>query len=199
MESLMETLGRALGGSNLGQISRQIGADEASTGNAMAAALPALISALSRNASRGDGARALSNALERDHDGSILDNLGGFLKNPEAGSGDGILGHVLGSNRPRMESGLSRATGLNTGSIGMLLTTLAPVVMGALGRTQRSAKLGPNELSSMLNQETEQVARQEPQSAGIVSQLLDADKDGDVDISDLAKHGFGILGKMFRR
>jgi hypothetical protein len=51
----------------------------------------------------------------------------------------------------------------------------------------------------MLNQETEQVARQEPQSTGIVSQLLDADKDGDVDISDLAKHGFGILGKMFRR
>jgi hypothetical protein len=165
----------------------------------MAAALPALISALSRNASRGDGARALSNALERDHDGSILDNLGGFLKNPEAGPGDGILGHVLGSNRPRVESGLSRATGLDTGSIGKLLTTLAPVVLGALGRTQRSARLGPNELSSMLNQETEQVARQEPQSTGIVSQLLDADKDGDVDISDLAKHGFGILGKMFRR
>ncbi len=199
MDSLMETLGRALGGNNLGQISRQIGADETSTGNALAAALPALIGALSRNASGGDGARALSNALERDHDGSILDNLGGFLQNPEAGPGEGILRHVFGSNRPRVESGLSRATGLDSGSISKLLVTLAPVVMGALGKTQRSARLGPSELSSMLNQETEQVARQEPQSAGLLSQLLDADKDGDVDISDLAKHGFGLLGKMFRR
>ncbi len=199
MDSLMETLGRALGGSNLGQISRGIGADEASTGNALAAALPALIGALSRNASRGDGASALSNALERDHDGSILDNLGGFLNNPEAGPGEGILGHVLGSNRPRVESGLSRATNLDTGSISKLLVTLAPVVMGALGKTQRSARLGPNELSRMLNQESEQVAREAPQSAGMLSQLLDADKDGDVDISDLAKHGFGMLGKMFRR
>jgi hypothetical protein len=34
---------------------------------------------------------------------------------------------------------------------------------------------------------------------GLLGKLLDADRDGDVDVSDLTKHGIGLLGKFFNR
>jgi hypothetical protein len=198
MSSVMEMLGQALGGDAVGEMSRQLGADQVSTGKALSAALPLLLGALSRNASRGNGAEELLNAVSRDHDGSVLDNLGGFLKNAQSGPGDGILGHVLGSRRPVVEKGLSRASGLDAGSVGKMLTMLAPIVMGALGKAQRSSPMDPRALTGMLNRDTQEMERQEPKAGGILSSLLDTDGDGDVDMSDLAKHGFGLMGKMFR-
>ena len=68
------------------------------TSKAMAAALPLLLGALSRNASQGDGASSLHQALANDHDGSILDDIGGFLGSGNTSSGNDILGHVLGGH-----------------------------------------------------------------------------------------------------
>ena len=50
---------------------------------------------MARNTSNQQGAESLHNALQKDHDGSILDNLGGFLNNAQSGPGAGILRHVL--------------------------------------------------------------------------------------------------------
>lgn len=79
-------------------LSRQIGADEATTQQAVQAALPVLVGALSRNANRSpQSAAALTEALEKDHDGSLLDQLGSLLGGGVAGGGlGGALGSVLG-------------------------------------------------------------------------------------------------------
>ena len=45
---------------------------------AISAAVPLLITALNKNANSGD-ANNIANALDKDHDGSILNNLSGFL------------------------------------------------------------------------------------------------------------------------
>ena len=199
MGSLMETLGQVLGGDTMRQISSQIGADEETTGKALSAALPMLIGALSKNASRGDGAQSILNAVSRDHDGSILDHLSGFLNNAQGGPGEGILRHVLGSRRSNVESGLSRATGLDTGSVGKMLTMLAPIVMGALGKAQRSGNMDLSTLTGFLNHETEDIGRKEPKTMGILASYLDSDGNGDVDMSDLVKHGFTLMGKVFKK
>jgi hypothetical protein len=192
---LLETLTRELGGSSLDQISRSLGADRSATGDAMAAALPALIGALSRNASQGDGARALSEALARDHDGSILDDLGGFLGKGETGAGDAILRHVLGERRSRVEAGLSGAAGIDAGSVSKLLAMLAPVVLGALGRTQRQRGVDADGLASMLRNERRDIEHAAPAEMGILDRLLDTDDDGDVDLGDVARTGFSALSK----
>jgi hypothetical protein len=199
MSSIFDLLSEQLGGDNLKRISDHVGADERTTGNAMSAALPTLLGALSRNASRQDGAEALSGALSRDHDGSILDNLSGFLGKPEAGPGEGILKHVLGNRRPAVESSLGGATGMSQDSIGKLLKTLAPVVMGALGKEQRRQGMDAGTLAGFLNRERQEVERRAPQEMGLIGKLLDTDDDGDVDISDIAKHGFKLFGKLLDR
>lgn len=199
MSSLIDVIAQQLGGDNLRKMSSQIGADEQATGSAVSAALPLLLKALARNASNDDGAHSLSRALTKDHDGSILDGLGDFLQNPQAGPGEGILGHVFGSRRPTIERGLSQSSGLDTANIGKLMGMLAPIVMGALGKAQRQENLDSRSLAGYLNKEQETLERKEPQTMGVLGKLLDADRDGDVDMGDLARHGFGLLGKFFRK
>lgn len=196
MSSILDTLTRQLGGDTLRRISGQLGSDESTTSQAVSAALPALLGALARNASRQEGAESLAGALERDHDGGILEDLSGFLGNPEAGSGDGIMRHVFGDRRQNVERNLGRGTGMSADSMGKLFAMLAPVVMGALGQEKRRQGWDAGALAGFLGQQHQEAERQAPREMGILGRLLDTDGDGDVDVGDIAKHGFGILGKL---
>jgi len=196
MSDLFDLLQSQLGGQVMGQIGRQIGADQGSLEQALPSVLGSLMGGLARNANQGNGAAALSNALDRDHDGSILDDLGGFVQGADSGAGAGILGHVFGAQRPKLEAQLSQQTGLDAGQIAGMLTTLAPVVLGALGKAKRSQGLDSTGLASMLEREAVGIERKAPQGLGILGSLLDADGDGNI-ADDLAKQvGKGLLGKI---
>ncbi len=186
MGSLLESVFKQLGGDNLQKISGQLGADENSTRNAVSTALPLLINALSRNSSSSDGANALSGALDRDHDGGIMDNLSEFLGNPDTASGEGILNHVLGARRGQVEKGLSKSSGLDTGSVGKLMGMLAPVLMGTLGKVKRDTGMDSQSLAGYLGEEKTSMEKSQPQM-GILGKLLDSDNDGDVDLGDVVK------------
>jgi hypothetical protein len=196
MSELLEMLAQTMGGNTLGQISRQIGADEDSTAKAISAALPILVGAMDRNTDQPGGAESLFNALSRDHDGSILDDIGGFLGGARSGSGDAILGHVLGGKRPSVENGLSRASGLDMGTVAKLLPILAPIVMGMLGRMQRQKSLDPGGLSDFLTNERKRAASRDPNAVDILGNLLDTNDDGQV-IDDVVKLGGSLLGGLF--
>ena len=114
MADLLSTIMQSLGGDGIKQMSNSLGVDEGTTSKGVEAALPLLVSALARNSQTPDGAQSLHKALEKDHDGSILDNLGGLFANPASGNGAGILKHVLGGKRQNVEQGLSKTTGINT-------------------------------------------------------------------------------------
>jgi len=130
----------SLGNDGLDKIAGQVGMDKRQTASAMSALTPLLLGAMAKNASSADGANGLLGALDRDHDGSILDDLGGFLGGGQSSSiGEGILKHVLGGNRGGVESGLANKMGVNAGTIAKLLPILAPMVMAYLGKQKRSA------------------------------------------------------------
>jgi hypothetical protein len=198
MSSIIELLMDQLGGENIGKISRQVGAREEDTAKAMPEMLGLLTEALARNSSRQEGAQGLSNALAKDHDGSILDNLPDFIDHFQDGPGDGILRHVLGDKRSAVEERLSQKSSLDLGSIAKLLTMLAPLVMGYLGRSQRKDGLDVGALAGLLGAEREQARRVPPQSTGLLGQILDADGDGDI-TDDVARIGGGLLSKLFGR
>ncbi len=135
----MDTLQQLLGG-QADQIGAKIGADPAQTQQAISAALPALLAGLQQQATPGSG---LQEAIEQDHDGSILDDLPGYLNgtanlSPRTTNGEGILEHVLGNRQQPVAQALGSQTGLNSSTIMQLLPLLAPIVMGMLGRQARS-------------------------------------------------------------
>jgi hypothetical protein len=203
MPSLIETLTESLGSNALGQLGQQIGADHASTSTAVSAALPMLIGALANKAAQPGGAAALHGAITRDHDGSILDDVEGFLGNAAAGSGvgtgaadgAGILGHLLGDQRGAVEAAIGQSSGLSAGSTARLLELLAPIVMGSLGRTANTQNLDASGLAGLLGQEHQTLAQSSSGAmlSGLMG-LLDSNKDGSV-VDDLASAASRFFGK----
>jgi hypothetical protein len=194
MNALTDMLTRQLAGGVLSQISNKIGADEGTTAKAIALAIPLLTAALARNSSTPAGAEALNQAIARDHDGSILDNLLGFIRNSDSANGAGILGHVLGGQRTDVENGLAQTTGLDPASAGQLLETVAPLVMGALGKTQQEQGLDASSLSEFLGNQQQQAQTAAPDMMSMLGNLIDSNKDGSV-LDDVGR----IAGKFFSR
>ncbi|MBE7551208.1 MAG: DUF937 domain-containing protein [Anaerolineales bacterium] len=192
MDALTQLLNQQLSGGGLSQISQQIGADEQTTGNALSAAMPLLLSAMANNASTPQGAQSLHQALAQDHDGTILNDMAGFLSNPQAANGAGILGHVLGPKQDLVQNGLAQQTGLDAATIGQLLTIAAPLVMGALGKTQQEQGFDADGLSSFLGQQQQAAQQSDPGLMGLLGSLLDMDKDGSA-LDDI----LGLAGKLF--
>ncbi|MDH3628712.1 MAG: DUF937 domain-containing protein [Acidobacteriota bacterium] len=200
MASLMESImGQLASGGNLKNLSRGLNSDEAKTGPAAGAAISALLGALAKNSSSDDGAQALNRALEKKHDGSVMDQLGSALGGAGRGDGEKILGHIFGGKRDSVQNGLSQATGIDKGAAGGLLATLAPIVMGALGKQKRERGMDSSGLAALLGDERRSLEKKQPAAMGALSGLLDSDGDGDVDLKDLAKHGAGLLGKFLKR
>ncbi|MBL7774520.1 MAG: DUF937 domain-containing protein [Saprospiraceae bacterium] len=154
----MEVLQGQLSDDVLGQLSQQVGADKQQTAAAANGIFATLLGGLANNATNESGLSGLASALDRDHDGSILDDLMGMLGNmsqsgmdaPKALNGAGILGHILGDRQEAAAQQISQNSGLNVGQIMKLMPILAPIVMGVLGRAKNSGGLDLGGLASIL-------------------------------------------------
>jgi hypothetical protein len=140
------------------QISRRLGVDQQTVQMLVTIAVPILVAALARNSANPQGASSLANALARDHDGTILQDVPGAVRNYEDQPGDGILNHVLGDQRGEVVDVLTQATGADGSA---MLQMLAPIVMGVLGNMQRQQRLDAGGLATTLGQEREQLSQLE--------------------------------------
>ncbi len=204
MSSIFDTVTQQIAGGNLTELSQHIGADEATTQQAVQAAIPMLLGGLARNASDPNGASSLATALGEHADGSALGGLGGLLGGAGASAGAGILGHIFGSRRSTVEQGVGQATGLQGQQVGKLLMVLAPIVMAALARRQQAtpatadqvpAPVDPGALPDVLNREAQEAQKRVPAGLGGLIGMLDRDGDGNP-LNDLGRMlgGKGGLG-----
>lgn len=168
-------------------------ADPQASQAGLAAAIPLLMTALSRNAQSPDGADALHQAIAKDHDGSVMDNLPAYLNNPNYADGAGILKHALGGNQASVEQSMAQTTGLDPATIAKLLQFAAPLVLGMLAKRQREQGLSSKDLSNILEQDRAQQSATNPDMMDLVSKYLDTNKDGSVmdDLQSLAGKLFG--------
>lgn len=193
--SILNVLAQQLGGDTINQLSQQLGTDPQNTQSAVNAALPLLLSALGRNTENPQGAQSLFNAVVNDHNGSVLNDVAGFLMsggNPQ--DGNGILGHILGGARPNVEQGISQVSGLNQSTTSQLLTMLAPLVMGGLGQVQQQQGLDASGLAGLLGGAREHA---DSQLGGLAS-LLDMNHDGSI-LDEVLSIGSKVLGGLFGR
>jgi hypothetical protein len=194
MFSLQDLLGERQGAEAVEQISRNVGADQGAVNSAIQMALPAILGGLAQNAATPQGAESLNNALEQDHDGGILDNLGGLggmifggggqqqqqyqqpaPSSPQINAG-GILGHIFGNGQGRVAEQVSQNTGLGMGQVAQILMMLAPIVMAYLGRQKQQQNLDAGGLSNWLGGQQQQI--QQSGQGGILGNMLDRDGDG---------------------
>lgn len=186
-------LNQALNVDTINRMSQTLGTDESTTSNAVQAALPLLLGAMTQNSSSTEGSSSLLSALDKDHDGSILNDLGGFLGGYEAGPGGGILGHVFGDRTEAAQNTVSKASGMDLGRVLQLLTMLAPIVMGALGKSRRQGEVDESSLPDLLGGATRQAASNSP-LGDILSGMLDSNRDGS-SLDDILRMAGGLINR----
>lgn len=198
---LIDLLQSQLSGNVLDQLSNQIGGQKEETEVATSGIISMLTAALAKNAASPGGASALASALDTDHDGSILDNigdlLGGNMANNRAANGAGILKHILGGKQGNAIDAISKMSGLSGDKTGNLMTMLAPIVLGMLGKQKRQNNMDQSGLSDMLSRSVKSATNQR-QEMGLLGKLLDRDGDGSV-MDDIAGMGMKTLGNLFRK
>lgn len=115
----------------------------------LAVAAPLVISYLRNKSQDTKEAEALNTALDKDHDGSILDDVSQVeARQAEGGS---ILDHVFGGEKQNVENQLSQNTGISIDKIGPILAMLAPVIMGYIGKEKQQSNVGAGGLGGLLD------------------------------------------------
>lgn len=188
---LMDMLARQMGG----------GVSREQTTKASSSIVSVLLNAMARNTATPAGAESLNNALERDNHGGLLENItdliGGGMSSNRAANGGGILKHILGRRTDDTVAQIGKQTGMNTSNILKMMTTLAPVLMGVLGKTKQQANLNADGLGGLLDgfmRRNVQPTKPPQQTNLGLGGLLDRDGDGSA-IDDIA----GMLGGFFSR
>jgi len=114
----------------------------------LAVAAPLVISYLRKKSQDSKEAEALNNALDKDHDGSILDNVSQAEARQD--EGNSILSHVFGNDKQNVENQLSQNTGISIDKIGPILAMLAPLIMGYIGKEKQQNNVGAGGLGDLL-------------------------------------------------
>ena len=198
--NLLDELQKALNPNTISQLREHIGAEsDEQTETAANGILSTLVAGLSKNAKKPDQMSAMVSAIDLDHDGEILDDLGSFLfgkrqtQNPKTLNGPGILGHVLGSNQARTTDMMRKVTGLNNGQITKLLVTLAPLVLAVLGRARRKDNLDTDGVGDILRKSVDPKTTPRKEM-GLLERFLDKNGDGKV-MDDILNMGKGVFSR----
>jgi hypothetical protein len=141
--------------------------------------------------------------------GGLGDLLGGLLGGKQAGSqdhippqfrktlnGGGILDHVLGAQKEDVAKQVSENSGLSLSKVLPLMATLAPILMGILGKTKKDNGLDAGGLGGALMDmvtKSQSNPKQHAPDLGLAGALLDRDGDGSV-MDDVLGMGAKMLG-----
>lgn len=188
MSGILDLLNSDLGKTIISGVSGQTNQPTNKTADVLTMAMPVLMAAMKRNAATPQGAEGLMGALNNKHDGSILDNLGGFFSGGVDANvmndGDKILGHVLGDKKQGVENIIGQKSGMDSNSVAQILQVAAPILMGLLGKQTRENNVSSaNDLGGMLGGLLGGSSATQEQS--FLEQILDADGDGSM-VDDVA-------------
>jgi hypothetical protein len=188
-------------------LSQQIGNDDkAKTAAAANGVVTTLLGALAQNATTNpQSATALAGALDRDHDGSILNDVVGMLsgarqpQNQKMLNGAGILGHLLGNRQSGATNMISQFSGLNQGQISKMMVLLAPVVMGFLGKAKKQGGLDAGGLANLLGGLMNQQRGSGNPALDLIAGFLNQQSGGQQQTGNLAQIGAKLLGNLFKK
>ncbi len=190
----LESVLGLLNDKDLGKLASQLGGNENDIKVGLISALPAILQALNKNTQTAEGAESLNKALEK-HDGSVLNNLSGYLNNPDLSDGAGILNHLFGNQTENVAQAVSKSSGLDSNGSLKMLQILAPLVLGALGKQKKDNNLDASGLDALTSMLALNLGSNEQTSGimGLVTNLLDSDKDGAI-VDDLLGLASKFLG-----
>jgi Bacterial protein of unknown function (DUF937) len=163
--NLVEHIKNQLSSGVISQLSSVLGASEDTTGSAVNAAVPALLSALSAMASSGSGSQRLLSALNQLRTGA-MDNLVHKLSNQPGAvheQGTDLLNSLLGGSAiSGIVNAVSRFAGIAPGTTQKLLSYITPLILGTIASKFTGKSMNAQGLVSMLADQKGNIANALP-------------------------------------
>ena len=192
--NLMDLVKTAINTSGVAdQIGSAVGLEKSKTNSAIEAAIPVLLGGLMKKASTPSGASELSNIFKKqDAEPSILDNLGSLVSGGASSKllslGSSLLPMFLGSSQASIVSVLMKLLGLGDKSVLGLLGSLAPIVMGVVGKQAKTAGgFDPGVLTNLLGGQNNFLSSALPSELKGVMGLADLGRQATETVSSAAR------------
>ncbi|MXV37847.1 DUF937 domain-containing protein [Flavobacteriaceae bacterium Ap0902] len=176
-------------------LSQQTGLEDNKVSSAVSMALPFLLSQMNKNASDPRGAESLANALSDHKD---LNNVSSILNSPNMAEGLGILGHVFGDKQPQVAQSIGKNAGISSGNVMQILATLAPIVMGYLGKQKAQNNMSANEVPNLLENLLGGMKQTNHSEMSMIERMLDQNGDGSI-MDEAMDLGGKLLGGFFSK
>ena len=167
--NLLKMLQDQMGDSVMDQASKFLGESSSVTKSGVGALLPTLLGGLINKGGTESGASGILDMVTKgNHDGGILDNLGGLFGGGSSTSNFMNAGSLItsalfgGSKLGGVLDVVTRLTGMRRSSSSSLMNLLAPMVMGMVGKYVKKNGLNAKGLMDMLSGQKEHVASAMP-------------------------------------
>lgn len=178
-------------------VSRNLDLPENKSKKVMDLAIPLLVRGLAKNSTDPQEAKNILQALKKDHSGEILNNISSALgETSTLEDGGKILDHILGNKQKNASQAIGNKVNIDPAKVVQILSFLAPVIMGALGKQQKKGLLYKSNITDFLLSTSGQ--KNKSSKSDLLSQILDQDKDGSI-IDDVANIGSKMLGNLLKK
>lgn len=174
-------------------ISKKLNIPEKQVRSVITTSIPLLLKALAKNTKDPKQAEDLTNAISHDHDGSILGNLTSLFSGETQTDGNKILKHILGNDLTKTTKTIAQKTNTKSTDVQNILVTLAPLLMGTLGKVQKEKKLNTHQTKELIERSARETGK-EFNTGKILTDVLDKNRDGNL-MDDL----IGIVGKFLKK
>jgi outer membrane protein OmpA-like peptidoglycan-associated protein len=151
-----------------------VGESESSTRQTLNGAVPTVLSGLANMVSTRDGATGLASLIRDGSFGSVVDNVGSLFSGGSATSsilsvGPHLLGKIFGGNSSQVTDLVARSGGVSNSSASSLMSLIAPLVLGVLGKRAAAQGLDASGMANSLLSEKADFAAAAPSG---LSQIL---------------------------
>ncbi len=159
--NIVQLITSQLGGGVVNKLSSLLGESPERTQSAVGAAVPTLLAGMTHVASTPDGAQRLASAASQ-QDPDITTNFASTL-GTGAGAGSSTLNNLFGGGMMgNLTSVLGRFTGMKSTAVSGLLGMAAPLILGFLGKQQRTMGLDASGLAGFLNSQKQNIVSAMP-------------------------------------
>lgn len=194
--NLSELVSGSIGNQAVDGISEQLGLEKEKTQWVVSAAVPLMISSLRYNANKGPESLADIQALAKQHEGSIFDNLGSLFNSAPTQENNQIVDRIFGKNTDQVKDTLAEKSGLSVDKVSGILALLGPLVMGFIGKQRKGphASGGIGDLLGGMLKSNDSTPRSAGGLGGLIGKVLGGSGASDTDQSS---DGIGDLASEF--
>ena len=148
MNLLQLLLGSLMSNESVNATSKKTGVSSGGISKLLMMAVPLLLTYMTKNASKKEGATSLLSALTQH---TSTQTVSQQIKNGDSTDGAKIIAHILGSDQKTVISNLAKETGLSSKEVNAVLNSIAPALLNSLSTATTATAAKPQTQSSKVD------------------------------------------------